>query len=94
MATITLQPAAEIFRFFGGKKPEPKDRTRFYACELKWNAWECRRTQEKMWTPKADTIATTLVPISDSVPEFFDTAIISYKLRKPVLVKNTDFPQK
>lgn len=91
MATLTAEHGSLFTTLFGGKKP---DRTRFYACELKWNTWECRRTQQKLWTPKADTIATQLVPIDESIPEFFDVAVISYKLRKPVLVKNTDFPQK
>ena len=92
MATLATQPV-EVVRLFGGKKPEEKERTRFYACELKWNHWECRRTEQKIWTPKPDSIATQLVPINTYIPEFFDTAIISYKLRKPVLVKNTGFSQ-
>ena len=92
MATLTTEPVG-VLRLFGGKKPEENDRTRFYACELKWNNWECRRTEQKTWTPKPDTIATQLVPVSKWVPEFFDTAFISYKLRKPVLIKNTGFSQ-
>ena len=86
MASISLQADPEAIFGTGGKKP---DRTRFYACELKWNHWECKQTQQKQWTPAADTIATQLVTVEDRFPTFFDTAIISYKLRKPVLVKNT-----
>lgn len=85
MASVTVQP--DSFSVFGGKKPETP---RFYACELKAKHWECKQTQEKQWTPAADTLATQLVPVDSSFPKFFDTAIISYKLRKPVLVKNSE----
>ncbi len=85
MASLSLQP--EAVSLFGGKKPEKPERTRFYACELKWNAWNCRPTQEKTWKPANDTLATQLIPIQAWVPEFFDPAILSYKLSKPVLVK-------
>lgn len=72
---------------FGGKKPDTPDRSRFYACELKFNAWSCRPTQEKSWKPAPDTLATQLIAVNNWVPEFFDPAVISLKLRKPVIVK-------
>ena len=76
MATLSWQ-------LFGGKKP---DRTRYYACELKWNTWNCKRTHEKNWTPESDTLVTQLVPVNDAYPQWADKAIIFYNLQKPVRV--------
>lgn len=87
MSSLALDTSPNFI--FGGKKPEQKDPTRFYACELKWNTWECRRTQEKNWSAKPDTLVTQLVPVSNWVPEFFDPAVVSLKLRKPVLFKSS-----
>lgn len=92
MASLSLQPEA-VSLLCGGKNPnkpetpEKPERTRFYACELKWNAWNCRPTQEKIWKPAKDTLVTQLIPVSDWVPKFFDPLILSYELRKPVIVK-------
>jgi hypothetical protein len=71
----------------GGTGPEKPDRTRFYACELKWNTWSCKPTKQKTWMPANDSIATQLVPISYWIPEFLDAAVVSFKLQKPVFVR-------
>jgi hypothetical protein len=85
MASLALQP--ETVSLFGGKKPKNPERHRFYACELKWNAWNCRPTEEKIWKPANDTLATQLIPVGSWVPKFFDPLILSYSLRKPVFIK-------
>lgn len=71
----------------GGGRGEKPDRTRYYACELKWNHWECKQTKEKTWSPAPDTLVTQLIPVNGYSPRFLDKAIITYKLQKSVSMK-------
>jgi hypothetical protein len=88
MATLDLNnPIQALAHGLPRPNPKPEERYRFYACELKWNAWSCSPTTQQTWDPSPGTITTTLVPIRKWTPQFLDPLILRYSVHKPVIVK-------
>ena len=78
MATIDLREAP------------PPEKYRYYVCELKWNAWECTRNEfpfEKHELSRGAFVS-QLIPINKHIPKFFDPILLSYKTKKPVVLKS------
>ncbi len=88
MATLELKQPM-LAQISGLPKPNPtsEDRYRYYACELKWNAWVCSPTTQKTWEPTSGTLATSLIPILKWTPQFLDPLVLKYKVTKPVILK-------
>lgn len=90
MATVQIRDETSIFSKFitGPPNSNSKDRTRFYACELKSFGWTCKKSEELTWKPQADSLATQVVPIASWSPVFLDQLVLAHKLKKPVSITN------
>jgi len=67
----------------------PPEKYRYYVCELKWNAWECKRNENpnELYIKSNDALVSQLIPINKQIPKFFDPLILSYKTQKPVKMR-------
>ncbi len=66
-----------------------EEKYRYYLCELKWNAWECCRTEtpHEIKDHAPSTLVTQLIPVVKWMPKFVDPLVLSYKTKKPILMK-------
>lgn len=69
---------------FTSHSPNPEDKYRFYTCELKPSHWECQKGFHEM---KDKCVVTQVVPVRSWIPTFLDAGIISYTLKKGVVIR-------
>jgi hypothetical protein len=84
-----LPSSAPAISIPGLPGPDSKDnRYRFYACELKWNAWQCRQQPDtSLWEQSPGTLLTSIIPVNKLVPQVLDRFVVASKLQKPVVIK-------
>jgi hypothetical protein len=71
----------------------PRDeKFRYYVCELKWNVWECAKSEAPSapHTLSKGALCSQLIPIANWTPKFFDPLVLGYKLKKPILITNVN----
>lgn len=66
---------------FGSGVPPPKEKERFYRCDMHWNGWTCYESNPEVIVAKRpDTLASKLIPLPSYVPRLLEKQYVRHKV--------------
>lgn len=66
-----------------GKPKEPSSSESYYVCELLWNGWSCKKTNDvtNVIQKSNEAFCSKLIPVPGYVPTIFEKSYVSWKVK-------------